>query len=280
MNFTVYKHTSPSNKIYIGITSKNVKDRWQNGKGYIRNKYFYRAIQKYGWENFKHEILFENLTKEEACQKEIELIAEYKSNQKDFGYNIATGGEHNSGFTFKHTDEAKKKIGDASRGHITSEEQKQKISKARKGIFKHTEEAKEKLRQKALKQFMTKEAKQKISSKIKKLWEEGFYDNMSIKHKGQKAWNKGLTKDDPRVAKSCRKVGEWHPSEETKKRMSDARKGKKPVNCRKVICIETNEIFNSIAEASRNKNINNIGKALTNEKYTAGGYHWKYFKEE
>ena len=278
MKFIVYKHTSPSGKVYIGITSKSVEERWNSGKGYSKNKYFYRAIQKYGWDNFKHKILFENLTKEEACQKEIELIAEYKSNNPEFGYNIASGGEFNSGFTFHHTEETKRKIGNASRGHITSEEQKQKISKARKGIFKHTSEAKEKLRQVALN--MTDEQKQKISNSVKQAWKDGRYDNIkfngdNIFKKGHIPWNKGLHN-----LECYRKPGEFHHTEGSKQKLSKSHKGIKPVNCRKIICIETNEIFNSIAEASRIKNINNIGKCLKDNKYTAGGYHWQYIKEE
>ena len=54
--YTVYCHTSPSGKRYVGITCKSLNSRWQNGKGYLYNKHFYSAIQKYGWENFKHEI--------------------------------------------------------------------------------------------------------------------------------------------------------------------------------------------------------------------------------
>lgn len=45
MSFIVYKHTSPSNKVYIGITKLNLIKRWQ---GYINNTYFFRAILKYG----------------------------------------------------------------------------------------------------------------------------------------------------------------------------------------------------------------------------------------
>ena len=107
----VYKHTSPSNKIYIGITSKeNPNDRWKNGKGYPKSqKLFYRAIEKYGWDNFEHEILFDNLTEEEAKQKEIELIEFYNSSNKEYGYNLSNGGD-----AFfkgrKHTQETKNKI--------------------------------------------------------------------------------------------------------------------------------------------------------------------------
>lgn len=91
--FIVYKHTTPNNKVYIGITSQQVDKRWgKNGKGY-KKQLFYRAILKYGWNNIKHEILFTHLSKEEAFQKEIDLIAEYKANNVNYGYNISNGGD-------------------------------------------------------------------------------------------------------------------------------------------------------------------------------------------
>ena len=70
--YIVYMHTSPNNKRYIGITSHtNPKHRWKGVYGYHKNDYFYRSIQKYGWDNFKHEIIASNLSKEEACKMEI-----------------------------------------------------------------------------------------------------------------------------------------------------------------------------------------------------------------
>ena len=69
--YTVYKHTTPSGKIYIGITSNDPKYRWKNGYGYMNNKYFFNAIKKYGWNNISHEILFTGLSEEEAYSKEI-----------------------------------------------------------------------------------------------------------------------------------------------------------------------------------------------------------------
>ena len=91
--YTVYKHTNKENgKVYIGITSQAVERRWQNGIGYART-YFGNAIQKYGWDGFDHEVLLTGLDKETACRMEIELIAAYKSNDREHGYNIAEGGQ-------------------------------------------------------------------------------------------------------------------------------------------------------------------------------------------
>lgn len=91
--WVVYKHTCPNEKIYIGITSVNVKERWDNGWGYKQNNHFMNAIKKYKWENIKHEVLYENLTLDEAVIKEQELIKEYKSYDPAFGYNKTFGGE-------------------------------------------------------------------------------------------------------------------------------------------------------------------------------------------
>jgi len=91
--YTVYKHTCPNGKVYIGQTAQDVKRRWNNGTGYKENEYFYRAIKKYGWNNIKHEILFENLTQDEADQMEIALISQYKATDRSNGYNRHLGGQ-------------------------------------------------------------------------------------------------------------------------------------------------------------------------------------------
>ena len=93
MSFIVYKHTSPSNKVYIGITKQNPIKRWRGGKGYINNTYFFRAILKYGWNNFQHEILYSELSEKEAKQIEICLIAYYNSTDHNYEYNKTKGGD-------------------------------------------------------------------------------------------------------------------------------------------------------------------------------------------
>lgn len=92
-NYTVYMHITPSNKKYVGITGDDPKNRWDSGHGYKQNRYFWNAIQKYGWNNIQHIILYSNLTQEEAKQCEIELIKKYQLTNRECGYNISEGGD-------------------------------------------------------------------------------------------------------------------------------------------------------------------------------------------
>ena len=65
--YTIYYHTFPNKKMYFGQTCQKLEDRWgKDGKGYIQQPIMWNAIQKYGWDNIKHEILVENLTDEEV----------------------------------------------------------------------------------------------------------------------------------------------------------------------------------------------------------------------
>ena len=73
--WTVYRHITPNGKSYIGITSReNLNQRWLNGNGYSINTPFGKAIEKYGWESIKHEILDTNLEEDEAKRLEKEYI--------------------------------------------------------------------------------------------------------------------------------------------------------------------------------------------------------------
>lgn len=111
-NYKVYMHISPDGKKYVGITRTSLKKRWCGGYGYKGNPHFSRAIKLYGWENFQHLVLFENLTKDQAEEKEIELIKKYNLTNKRFGYNI----EHGGNAPGTHSEETKRKISEANKG--------------------------------------------------------------------------------------------------------------------------------------------------------------------
>lgn len=138
--YCVYRHISPDGKFYIGITSLKPEKRWNDGYGH--NVHFSRAITKYGWGNFVHEVLATNLSKEEAEQKEKELIAKYRTTDRNFGYNLTSGGESGK----KHSAESIEKMSLAKKGKyigdknprycvVPSEETREKIRKALTGKF-------------------------------------------------------------------------------------------------------------------------------------------------
>lgn len=215
-NYTVYMHLFPNNKKYIGITSKKPKQRWESGTGYITQKLMNRAIQKYKWENIEHKILYKNLTKEEAEQKEIELIKKYKTNNPKYGYNIENGGNSIG----KHSKETRLKISIANKG-----KKNPKISKVNKG------------NKYCLGRIMSEEAKNKISNA-----------------------NKGK---------------HMSPNTEFKKGYSNISR------MRKVICLETGKVYNSMTNASKETNISlaNIQSVCLGKSKTAKGYHWRYYEE-
>ncbi len=94
ISYKVYVHINKINgKLYVGQTSEdNPENRYKNGKNYMRCPRFYNAILKYGWDNFEHVILVDNLTKELADIVEKELISLYKTTNDKFGYNLMDGG--------------------------------------------------------------------------------------------------------------------------------------------------------------------------------------------
>lgn len=268
MAYTVYMHTTPIGKVYIGITSRPLEVRWKNnGYGY-KTQRFYRAITKYGWENIKHEILEENLTEEEAKNKEVFYIEKYNSADPAHGYNMTTGGDGCCGFHVseetkeklrlintgkKHTPEQIEKIRASCTGWKQSDEAKAKISFTHKGKPK-SKEHKEKLRLANIGKHHTEETRRKLSES----------------HKGRKL-NKNQLEALARYNR--RKIN----SAETRAKISANSKNKK-----KVVCVETGQVFDTVKDVSAwlGMSPNAVSNAVCGYAERAGGYHWKYYHEE
>ena len=158
MSYSVYKLTAPNGKVYIGITSRDPKIRWNSGNGYKYNKHFYDAIQKYGWKNIKKDVMYSDLSQEDAYRLEIELISKYRSNDREFGYNKSSGGESSvRGLHWHQSKETIEKKSQKMRGRKLTQEQRKKLSESLKG---HVSPNKGK--------HLSEEAKTKISNALKK----------------------------------------------------------------------------------------------------------------
>lgn len=140
VTWTVYRHVNKINgKCYVGITNQRyLRCRWgPGGNRYHQDgqKKFWSAIVKYGWNNFDHEVLEENIqTPQEANEREQYWIAYYDSFKH--GYNATTGGSGATGHVV--TKEQKRKMGEVNIGnkhHVQkhSEETKKIISERNKG---------------------------------------------------------------------------------------------------------------------------------------------------
>lgn len=238
MSYTVYKHTSPSGKTYIGVTGLNPVKRWGGqGQGYYGQQ-FYKAIMKYGWNNIRHEILFSGLKREDALKKEQELIAEYRSTDSRYGYNISSGG-YATRLGVPCSAEARKKISEKTMGRTPWN----------KG--KHcSDDTKQKIREKAMGRTPWNKGVARTDAEKAK---------MSKALKGKMSWNKGR-----------------HLSEEERQKLRQAVKGKQKT--KPVLCIETGERYSSACEASQKTGFDrsSIAKCCRGVHKRVGGCHWSF----
>jgi hypothetical protein len=237
----IYKTTNLINgKIYIGYDSKNRSIDDYAGSGKLLN----RAIVKYGIDNFNKEIL-EHVTEENWEEQETYWISKLDATNKEIGYNIAKGG--NGGDTFTHhpnKEEISKKRSLANKGRIHTEESRKNMSEGRKGI-KFSDETLKKMsnsqkgnKNKAGKKVSEESRKKMSDAKIGKKASKETKQKMSSSQKGKvkselhkqaiSAAKSGITFDDNHKENLRQAWLNREPmSEETKRKMSESRKGKK-----------------------------------------------------
>ena len=252
--YSVYKHTSPNGKIYIGITAIDPEKRWK--QGYSHNRHFSMAIKKYGWENISSEIIASNLTQKDACEMEISLIKEYNSTNRNYGYNISTGGESGR-LGVKASKESIEKMRAAKVGKKLTEEHKRKISESEKGKIV-SKETREKLRIANTGKKHTEETKRKLSKIVT----------------GRKV------SEETKKKKSMMNSGKGNPFY-GRKHTEDAKRKVSEKHSKTVVCLETGEIFVSAKSASAFLGLSktSVSEACRGKTKTAGGFHWKYLED-
>ena len=141
-----------NNKVYIGQTD-NPRRRWLNHQNRVKNKtskqYIHLSIIKHGIDNFTFEVIAGCLTQDDANETEKILVSQYKSMDRNYGYNLSPGGDvsWNKGKTLPES--WRKKISEShkgrkmpattraallahNKGKPLTEEHKEKLSKAMK----------------------------------------------------------------------------------------------------------------------------------------------------
>lgn len=129
----VYAHINKANgNVYVGITSQKLSERFRNGNGYKKSTYFWRAIEKYGWNGFKHIVVAKGLSEQSAKEIERIVISSLKSQSIPL-YNLTIGGEGMAGSHI--SQDSIWKIRDALRGRPKTESHKQKLSESLRGHY-------------------------------------------------------------------------------------------------------------------------------------------------
>lgn len=252
--YCVYRHTTPSDKVYIGITKQNPNKRWQGGYGYIKNVVFHRAIKKYGWNGIKHEILLDGLTEEEAKKAEVELIAKHNSTDYRYGYNITVGGD--SATSRPHTEEEKKRYAERWRG-ANNPNARPVICLETLEVFDTATEAAKVTGANKIYNCCKRVAKHRTSGGYH--W--AYYDSTQPMSYYEKLLA-GYIEEElrPRVV-----------SERARRLTSERSRVA-------VLCVETGEVFKSLREAAKATGANppNICNCCKGKKKTAAGFHWQY----
>ena len=200
--YKVYKYTTPNGKIYIGQTCQSINRRaGGNGIGYIETPLFYKAIQKYGYDNITVEVIADDLTLQEANWLEIYLISYYHSYERKYGYNLSLGGGGILGYS---SPEKAAKISKSKMGHKLSKETKEKLSVARKGI-KRKEDSIEKTAKWHRGKKRSELTKSNISSSLHELYSSPEGKNMA----SERAWNRrSIVREDGVIYRSLKEAAE------------------------------------------------------------------------
>lgn len=279
--YIVYAHINKiNNKKYIGQTRYTLEDRARkNGYGYHDQPKFWHAIQKYGWDNFEHKILYSNLSQEEANIIEIQLIKDLDTIKN--GYNVSPGGSYHDP---KQIIKGKTGVEAPWYGKKHSEEYKQYMSELMKNKWEN-EEYRTQTCENMKKNHADFTGKNNPQSKavycIEKDIVKDSCGDMAV-YLGFERVSGGKV-----IAAVCRqekyKYQNYHFVWATEKDNKDfiqmiLEKDKKCIyHGRKVICLETNKIYNSQKEASRDTDIDatSIGRCCNGKQKTAGGKHWQ-----
>jgi len=257
--FYIYCHTAPNGKRYIGQTCQKPEVRWSRGNGYRDQGHFRRAIEKYGWDNFNHEILCVVHYKRVADLFEQHYIAKYDTFKSEHGYNLTKGGGGTVGR--KMSEEERKQLGDRMRGREVSEETRRRLSEVLKEGYRTG----------------------CISPPVQS---EETLMRMSVERTGDGNPMYGKHHTQDAIAKIVARHKGAKRSEETKRRISESRFRSNKIKRRKVdqFDLEGNFIatYPSIKDAAQSVGDfeSSIGSCCRGKARRSKQYRWRYHEDK
>lgn len=295
--YKIYKYTFPNGKVYIGQTSLTIKQRQRSKTGYKSCTLVGRAFEKYGWDNVILDILYDNLSYEDANILEIQCIKKYNATDVKYGYNIREGG-----YNTPIAESTKKTLSEKSKQwyklHPISQEKKDKMSKMAMGR-KLSKEACINISKSKMGKNNPNWGKKMSSKTIEKMRTahkgKKFSDihRLNISKKISRQW------DDLEFREYISQINMGHTiTENGKRRISESKKGNKiwlgrkhlaiskqkmsehSRNIKAVKCIETNKVYRSCIDCAKDNKISpsSLNNVLSGRTTTSGGKHFEYKK--
>lgn len=245
MSFYIYITTNLINgKRYIGQHKGEVNDSYL-GSGVL----FSKALEKYGKENFKKEIL-EECSEEELNEKERYWIKKFNALEDESFYNLTEGGQEGDGwqacqrYMLAHPD-------------FSKEVYKENGRRVHEWLDNHPE-----------------------------VKQQNINTMLDAAHRWQKDHPEEVKKHMKKVNEAKEKWQKEHP-EEYQKEIDRWRKAGSIANSRKVVCTTTGEVFESVSSAARHYGLAqpNISKVLKGERKSCGKLEdgtklkWQWYNE-
>ena len=297
-----------NHKVYIG-QSKDINTRWsehkstafyEKGKSY--NNPLYRAIRKYGIENFSFEIIKETYDRN---YWEIFLIQIYHATDDNFGYNIECGGTYGS--------------------LIRTEEEKEKYREKQREIYRNLLDSEKKRLAKEHSEKMRKRIDEQGATEAELRYQNTMNGNgnpmfgrhrteeekkyLSELHKGKKGIphteeHKNKMKGDANpsamkiqcvetkeIFNTCKEAFEKYKGDSKRRgfpsdildkptRMWRGYHWIRLIKRKRILCVETNKVYKSFSEAEKDTKIpkNTINRCCLGRTEYGGMYHWKYIE--
>ena len=140
-NYVVYQHVTPDELYYFGQTN-DIKRRWRNNGAEYKGTALQPYIEKYGWNNIKHIVLFRDQTRENALFIENFLIETAQEDGVCINKQRSGNISKEEGYDKKYYEENKEQIRKQHNQYY--EENKQQIREQKKQYY---EENKQQIRE-------------------------------------------------------------------------------------------------------------------------------------
>ena len=136
-NYSVYQHVTPDGMYYFGQT-QNVERRWSNNGAEYKKTSLQPYIEKFGWDNIQHIVLFKDQTKDNALWIENFLIETAREDGVCINKNRSGLVSKEEGYKQEYYEQNKQQISEQQKQYY--EQNKEQISEQKKQYYERNKD--------------------------------------------------------------------------------------------------------------------------------------------